>query len=499
VACQAWYGIWKDNQAAASLASQAVTNAQNDLKQAPALDAAAQAWNTYSQQLNTLSDYYVSSAASYSASADAAAATSTQSADQWQQSAADATQKAKDYFKQSGDATAEAQKLQQQADGLRANLETAKADEAAKAAAVNDSWADYQKCLSLPDCPPAGNPLNVIGGGNLSGNPTPSNGGSNGANVIGGGTNGLGSLLGSLFGGMSGFNALNNSLFGNAPGAPTVQNIVTAININSDSAAPATTSSSLQVSPQRISTADNRSTARTRARFKLVAYHSGSPSRAPSTEPTIAEGSSSKFSSALPSAEGLAFSIVANGNLGTDALEFRVHDPSGRLKGNIALPEGMVLEPLKVGARNPVDPARGSAVSQQLTAYCLDMAKLPPEPGQLYRLAPPAVQEKYKPVRAILEAGRKLAAAGQLHPDSAAAAYADFVRQHALWAELEHWSEQKFTEVFLERTKKNAEHMNVKWTKEMEDTLRAAAPGRWRDIAMVLDEARKIPGNSGAR
>jgi hypothetical protein len=295
----------------------------------------------------------------------------------------------------------------------------------------------------------------------------------------------------------------NSSFFGNALGAPTVQNIVITININTgasapSTAAPATPSSALQVLLQRVPTAQNRSFAHARARFKLVAYHSGSPSRAPSTKRSFADLDSSKFSSALPSAEGLAFSIVASGNLGSKAIEFRVHDPSGRLKGNIALPEGMVLEPLKVGTRNPVSTANGKNIlSQQLTAYCLDMAKLPPEPGQLYRLAPRAVQQKYIPIKAILEVGRKLAAQGRFHPDSEANAYADFVRQHALWAELEHWTEQKFTEVFLERTKKNAEHLNVKWTNEMTEALRAAAPGRWRDIAMVLDEAHKLSGAAG--
>jgi len=339
------------------------------------------------------------------------------------------------------------------------------------------------------------NPPVVTGGG---GNQKPPDGGDDNPSPPGG--ENPNPPAGGNTGDFGVLNDLNSSFFGNAPGEPTVQNIVITININTGSAAPDVTGvTSLQASPQRIPTAHNHPTAtHSRARFKFVAYHSGSPSRAPSLERLSSDRSSSKFSSALPSAEGLAFSIVASGNLGTKAIEFRVHDPSGRLKGNIALPEGMVLEPLKVGTRNPVSAANGKNIlSQQLTAYCLDMAKLPPEPGQLYRLAPRTVQQKYMPIKAILEVGRKLAAQGRFHPDSEANAYADFVRQHALWAELEHWTEQKFTEVFLERTKKNAEHLNVKWTNEMTEALRAAAPGRWRDIAMVLDEAHKLSGVAG--
>jgi hypothetical protein len=309
--------------------------------------------------------------------------------------------------------------------------------------------------------------------------------------------------LGAVLGGLAAFNALNSALFGNAPTAPAVQNIVVTININPGGAAPTAptaTSGALLRDSRQISVTNHRSTAQPRARLSLTAYHLGSPSRAPSLDRPAPELSSLSSLASLPSAEGLTFSIASNGNLGNNALEFRVHDPSGKLKGNIGLPEGTVLEPLKPGTPNPASaPAGGSNLSQQLTAYCLEMAKLPPEVGQLYRLASPAMQQKYQPVKNVLQAGSKLAAAGQFHPDSDPSAYADFIRQNALWAQLENWGEQKFTEVFLERTKKNAEHMNVKWTQAMDNTLRAAAPGRWRDIAMVLDEARKLGGTQGSR
>ena len=369
-----------------------------------------------------------------------------------------------------------------------------------------------KKAQAPNNCPPKNgtnqNVNNSIGSNGTGGGPqqggtvqqasnaTSNNSLPGGAGVVG--NAGSGALLGGLVGGLPGFNALNNSLFGNLTSAPMVQNIVVTANVNTGGAAPAstgTTSGASDGAPQQRHGANRGPAEQTHARVRLAAYRPGSPSRA---RPAL-ERNSRLFLASLPSGEGLTFSIASNGNLGTKALEFHVHDPSGRLKGNIELPEGTVLEPLKPGAPNPVSgAASGSNLSQQLTAYCLEMAKLPPEVGQLYRLAAPAVQQKYQPIRTVLEAGSKLAAAGGLHPDSDPAAYADFIRQHALWAQLENWSEQKFTEVFLERTKKNAEHLNVKWTKAMTDALRAAAPGRWRDIATVLDEAHKLSGAAGA-
>lgn len=352
---------------------------------------------------------------------------------------------------------------------------------------------------------PNPNPPVVTGvGGNANANPPggddnpkPAAGEGNNENPPPGGDTGESSY----FDPSDGFDELNNSLFGNAAGAPTVQYIVLTINVNFAGTAPqASLGQGMWQGRSRPLTAMNRLRAsRTHARFQLAAYRLGSPARAPSGELHSSDRDAFSLLASLPSTKGLTFSIASNGNLGSNALVFRVHDPSGRLKGNVRLPEGMVLEPLKMGTRNPVSPAGGgSSVAQPLTAYCLEMAKLPPEAGQLYRLAPQAVQQKYKPIRGVLRAGSKLAAVGKFHPDSDPSAYADFIRQHALWAQLENWTEQKFTEVFLERTRKNAEHLNVKWTNEMTDALRAAAPGRWRDIAMVLDEAHKLSGAAEA-
>ena len=198
---------------------------------------------------------------------------------------------------------------------------------------------------------------------------------------------------------------------------------------------------------------------------------------------------------------GIIYSIVANGKSSGEAMELQAIDPSGKLQ-QVELPEGTILEPLKRGTANPVPPQAppgGKRFTMQLTAYCVDRAKLPPQPGQLYRLAPPAVQAKYPGVSSVLRAGREMAARGALHPDSDAKEYADSIQQYSVWAKLENWDQQKFTEMFLEHTKKNAQAMNVTWTQQMDQAVRTLAPGRWQDVSQVLETARKYPDTAAGR
>ncbi len=197
---------------------------------------------------------------------------------------------------------------------------------------------------------------------------------------------------------------------------------------------------------------------------------------------------------------GVAYSIVSNGKSSGEAFELRVLDTTGKVK-RIRVPEGLVLEPVKRGAAKPVSdhaPPGAKVHTRKLSAFCLEFAKPPPDEGMLYRVAPQAAQEQYRPIRGVLRAGREAAAAGKFHPDSDPKEYAETIRQYALWAKLGNWNEQKFTEMFLERSKKNAEAMNVKWTKQLEQALRGLVPGRWGDVSMVLQEAEKLQG-AGAR
>jgi hypothetical protein len=194
----------------------------------------------------------------------------------------------------------------------------------------------------------------------------------------------------------------------------------------------------------------------------------------------------------------IAFSLVANGNSSGEAFELRVADPSGKLR-EIRAPDGLIVEPLERDSAKPVSAAPGKKlVSHKLNAYCVDYAKDPPEPDAIYRVAAPDIQEQYKPIRMVMRAGRELAAAGKFHPDTDALAYNISIRQYALWTKLENWNEEKFGEVFLEKTRKIAADSKVEWNKEMDQALRALIPGRWRDISMVLEQARKLEAASQA-
>ena len=401
----------------------------------------------------------------------------------------------------------------------RNNLQTAMAKQETAQKALDDC----RKKLAQKDCPPpqtAVNPneANAIGGGaggvvqqsndntnnalggnvvasNATGTPASGLSGNSGTNIaVGGGA--VKPISGLTLNDLINMSA---SLFGSAPLAPGVQVIVVVATVGGDGAASGTSSQSRrpQVNTYTALHSGRHASSRVGATFQNIAFHPAVASALPARSRT--RGTEAPFGSSAPTSAdgGMAFSLAASGNLGKGALEFRVVDPAGRVK-NIGIPEGVVLEPLKPGSAKPVGGAAGHVMSQQLTAYCLEMAKLPPEPNQPYRIAPPAIQDRFKSLKPVLEAGSKLAASGQFHPDSEPNAYTDFIRQNALWAKMEGWGEQKFTEVFIERTKKNAEHMKMNWTKEMEQALRSAAPGRWGDISMVLEEAQKISGGSGA-
>jgi hypothetical protein len=193
-----------------------------------------------------------------------------------------------------------------------------------------------------------------------------------------------------------------------------------------------------------------------------------------------------------PNPEEPSFNFVANGKSSGEAFEFQVFDPTGKLK-EIRIADGLILEPIERGAAKPVAGKPGERTSShKLSAFCVDFAKEPPEQDGLFRVAAPEIQKKYKPVRAVIRAGRELAEAGKFHPDSEPKAYADSIRQYALWTKLEGWNQQQFADHFVERTRKNAEALHVKWTPQMEGALRNAAPGRWQDITQVLQRAGEI-------
>jgi len=235
--------------------------------------------------------------------------------------------------------------------------------------------------------------------------------------------------------------------------------------------------------------------------LELASYHAGGAfdSLRPGTLLRLVPRTPSSAQAKAHAAAPVSFSFVSNGSPSGEAFEFRLVDPSGKLQ-EISIPDGLVVEPLKPGTAQPVSAAPGEKLrTSKLNAYCVAYNKDAPTRDAVYRVAPPEVQERYKPIRAVIRAGRELAAAGKFHPDGDAADYIISIRQYALWTRLENWNEEKFGEVFREKTKQIAEQSKVEWTKQLDDALRALVPGRWRDISMVLEGARRIEATDASR
>lgn len=241
------------------------------------------------------------------------------------------------------------------------------------------------------------------------------------------------------------------------------------------------------------------------AHFQIVSMRVGSPvSSSPGRAARPAQMGGGPRQVAIEArivevAPAFSYSIVSNGKSTGQAFELQVADPTGKVK-TVAMRDGTVLEAIKPGVTQPVAaPAGGSVVKQPLNGYCLEFHKQPPADGTLYRIADASVQQKYSSLRYLDRAAAQMSENSGFHPDSNPDAYKDAIFQYAIWSTLEGWGEQEFTEHFVERTKENAQALNVKWTKEMEDALRAAAPGRWGDISTMMNQAQSLEKQSQQR
>ncbi|MFZ0820626.1 MAG: hypothetical protein WAM91_11195 [Candidatus Acidiferrales bacterium] len=190
--------------------------------------------------------------------------------------------------------------------------------------------------------------------------------------------------------------------------------------------------------------------------------------------------------------EGFSYSIVSNGKSTGEAFQLQVVDPTGKVK-SVQMQEGTVLEAIRPGVTQPVTAGGGAnLVKQPLNGFCLEFDKQPPAEGTMYRIADEETQQKYSSLRYLSGAGAQMKQKNMFHPDSNPAAYDDAIMQYAAWVKLNGWTLVQFIQHFIERTKKNADAMKVKWTSEMEATLRNAAPGRWRDISEMVQEAQDL-------
>ena len=200
-------------------------------------------------------------------------------------------------------------------------------------------------------------------------------------------------------------------------------------------------------------------------------------------------------SSSQGGATQASLSLVATGTSAGDFFRLQGLEQLGPM----SIPDGLVVQPLKgkiqEAARKAVEknlPVQGLA----LEGYCLDFVKLPPAPGQLYRVADEHLQQQFAPMTRVLQAARQLAEKRGLHPDSDPAAYLDFIKQWSLWARLEKWDVDGFERHFVERTRKSVERSKVSWTEEIERQVRQLVPNRWRDITAVWADADAMTGEA---
>jgi hypothetical protein len=164
---------------------------------------------------------------------------------------------------------------------------------------------------------------------------------------------------------------------------------------------------------------------------------------------------------------------------------------------------GLAIEPLDgISEQKLTEELRKAAGGPPTVAlvngYCLNFRKLPPTPGRVYRVAGIDKQRQAGPVPFILEASRRLREANGLHPDSDPREYFHSIRQWAIWTTEQRFDEQSFAAALLEHTKKNVIAAGRQWTKPIETAARGIVPGRWRDVGLVLQEARRLASTGDA-
>lgn len=190
----------------------------------------------------------------------------------------------------------------------------------------------------------------------------------------------------------------------------------------------------------------------------------------------------------------LLLHVVSEGGLGGDAIRLLGFNGRG---APVSLEGGsLVLEPVdleeEVKARvlEKIHALAGeSPWTRTLDAYCLERVRIVPDAGTVFRIASEDLQQRFAPLRSILDASRRLQESGLLNPDSDPEGYFHSIRQWAIWTLEEGFDADGFTEAFLEHTKKNVSQTGADWTDEVESAVRSLVPNRWRDVVKVLEES----------
>ena len=488
----------------AKLASERAANAEGYLKDAASLDAQAQAENDSASKYEAEASNY--DALEAQSRSKAGSASTTQSAVAWEAIANDEAAQARCYRAQAQEFRDYAAKLTNKANAIRDAVTKAKADVENAEQAATAAKVAYQQCLKRPPCPqptettpaetPPGDETNQPS--DMGGGPPPDSG-AGGQQPNDGDTDpGADVDPDSYMVDPDTPDAENPD--DSAPIVVRIQIVLTAngvqIAVVKNNPVPAHHEAIFSLANDSFGETATEAIDRAKGPYLPAVYHPDKNDQelAPGTIVRVVRSASSSFGPSPTEKNGRKYSLVANGTSSGEGLELQVLDPSGKLK-KVAMPEGVALEPLERSSRRPVAenaPKGANVVTKPVTIYCAEFSKAPPEPGMQYRIAPQAIQQTYAPAKPVLRAGRELAAAGKLHPDSDPKAYVDSIRQYALWTRLEGWDQKRFGDMFVERTKKNAEALHVKWTPQMENALRGAVPGRWNDISQVLQRADQI-------
>jgi hypothetical protein len=207
------------------------------------------------------------------------------------------------------------------------------------------------------------------------------------------------------------------------------------------------------------------------------------PARAPST--TRAEGQAS-----APGV-GLKVFLTTVGNVPGNAFKMVVVNESGAAVQLAADP--FVLEPIQRVSAAQIDRElqRLSSFKQAtstIDAYCLEIAKLPPTVGTVFRIANQATQARFGSTRPLVKAAQDLMDAGKL-VGGKGDAYLHAARQWAVWSLQENFDEGSFGRAFIEHSKRNLAAARRPWTREIEGAIHQLLPGRWRDVKQILDSA----------
>jgi hypothetical protein len=134
-----------------------------------------------------------------------------------------------------------------------------------------------------------------------------------------------------------------------------------------------------------------------------------------------------------------------------------------------------------------------NTASLRMSAYCLEFTRQAPSKDMIFRIAGRELQERFGPMRSILDAAKKLQQAGLLKPDSDPTTYFHAIRQWAIWTKEQGFDVKAFGRAFVARTKQNLKELGQQWTSEIEQAVLARVPGRWGDVQQVLRAA----GHSG--